>query len=105
MKSVTKEAMSIPVRVAKPIIPPGVLEKHRRQLDALTLTVKTLNAAITCGVLTHCTATGTHLTLPDYTSPASMGLVWFTTDGRVLYLLPWEGATIAGTTGVACVVR
>eukprot|EP00041_Stephanoeca_diplocostata_P024241 m.608238 g.608238 ORF g.608238 m.608238 type:complete len:279 (+) comp22484_c2_seq18:1584-2420(+) len=27
-----------------------------------------------------------------------MGLVWFTTDGRVLYLLPWEGATIAGTT-------
>ena len=41
---------------------------------------------------------GTHLVLPDYTSPHSMGLVWFTQDGRVLYLLPWEGSTIAGTT-------
>ena len=41
---------------------------------------------------------GSHLVLPDYMSPASMGLVWFTADGRVLYLLPWEGSTIAGTT-------
>ena len=41
---------------------------------------------------------GTHIVLPDYSSPASMGLVWFTRDGRVLYLLPWEGSTIAGTT-------
>jgi glycerol-3-phosphate dehydrogenase len=41
---------------------------------------------------------GTHVILPDWTSPASMGLVWFTRDGRVLYLLPWEGQTIAGTT-------
>lgn len=41
---------------------------------------------------------GTHLVMPDYASPAAMGLVWFTKDGRVLYLLPWEGQTIAGTT-------
>lgn len=41
---------------------------------------------------------GSHLVLPDYASPANMGLVWFTRDGRVLYLLPWEGSTIAGTT-------
>jgi len=41
---------------------------------------------------------GTHIILPDYASPAAMGLVWFTKDGRVLYLLPWEGSTIAGTT-------
>ena len=27
-----------------------------------------------------------------------MGMVWFTQDGRILYLLPWEGGTIAGTT-------
>eukprot|EP00039_Didymoeca_costata_P030384 m.29272 g.29272 ORF g.29272 m.29272 type:complete len:680 (-) comp8085_c0_seq1:1866-3905(-) len=41
---------------------------------------------------------GSHLVFPDYCSPASMGLVFFTKDGRVLYLLPWEGSTIAGTT-------
>jgi glycerol-3-phosphate dehydrogenase len=29
-----------------------------------------------------------------------MGCVWFTQDGRVLYLLPWEGSTIAGTTDI-----
>jgi glycerol-3-phosphate dehydrogenase len=29
-----------------------------------------------------------------------MGCVWFTRDGRVLYLLPWEGSTIAGTTDI-----
>jgi len=25
---------------------------------------------------------------------------WIRQDGRVLYLLPWEGSTIAGTTGL-----
>ena len=41
---------------------------------------------------------GSHLVFPDYCSPASMGLVFFTRDGRVLYLLPWERSTLAGTT-------
>ena len=41
---------------------------------------------------------GSHLVMPDYTSPESMGFLWFTEDGRVLYLLPWEGSTLAGTT-------
>mmetsp|Transcript_36808 Transcript_36808/g.86473 ORF Transcript_36808/g.86473 Transcript_36808/m.86473 type:complete len:577 (-) Transcript_36808:139-1869(-) len=41
---------------------------------------------------------GSHLTLPEYAGSARMGMVWFTNDGRVLYLLPWEGSTIAGTT-------
>eukprot|EP00967_Tisochrysis_lutea_P045423 scaffold55166_cov30-Tisochrysis_lutea.AAC.5 len=36
--------------------------------------------------------------MPDYTSPDKMGFLWFTEDGRVLYLLPWEGSTLAGTT-------
>ena len=27
-----------------------------------------------------------------------MGFMWFTEDGRVLYLLPWQGSTLAGTT-------
>jgi len=43
-------------------------------------------------------APGTHLIMPDYCSPDQMGMVWFTKDGRILYLLPWEGSTIAGTT-------
>lgn len=41
---------------------------------------------------------GAHVALREYPSPNRMGLVWFTEDGRVLYLLPWKGSTIAGTT-------
>eukprot|EP00659_Diplonema_papillatum_P001059 gene1059-1631_t len=43
-------------------------------------------------------AQGAHLVLPDYLSPDHMGFVRMTSDGRVLYFLPWEGSTIAGTT-------
>lgn len=44
-------------------------------------------------------AAGAHVVLPDYTSPDAMGLlVPKTRDGRVLFFLPWEGATLAGTT-------
>lgn len=45
-------------------------------------------------------AKGSHLIMPDHFSPDHMGCVWFTQDGRVLYLLPWEGSTIAGTTDI-----
>jgi len=45
-------------------------------------------------------AKGSHLIMPDHFSPDHMGMVWFTQDGRVLYLLPWEGSTIAGTTDI-----
>lgn len=41
---------------------------------------------------------GSHLVMPDYCCPERMGFLWFTEDGRVLYLLPWEGSTLAGTT-------
>ena len=41
---------------------------------------------------------GAHLILPDYLSPENMGFVRMTSDGRVLYFLPWEGSTIVGTT-------
>ena len=42
---------------------------------------------------------GTHIVLPDHYSPSAMGLVDpQTRDGRVIFLLPWEGNTIAGTT-------
>eukprot|EP00518_Triparma_eleuthera_P020377 CAMPEP_0197559176 /NCGR_PEP_ID=MMETSP1320-20131121/20706_1 /TAXON_ID=91990 /ORGANISM="Bolidomonas sp., Strain RCC2347" /LENGTH=624 /DNA_ID=CAMNT_0043120577 /DNA_START=65 /DNA_END=1936 /DNA_ORIENTATION=- len=44
-------------------------------------------------------AAGVHVVLPDHYSPAKMGLIVpKTSDGRVLFFLPWEGATISGTT-------
>jgi hypothetical protein len=43
--------------------------------------------------------------LPDYYSSASTGmLVPKTKDGRVLFLLPWEEHTVAGTTDAPCEV-
>jgi len=44
-------------------------------------------------------AAGVHVVLPDHFSPSKMGLIIpETEDGRVLFFLPWEGATVAGTT-------
>ena len=44
-------------------------------------------------------AAGVHVILPDHFSPDRMGLIVpKTSDGRVLFLLPWEGSTLAGTT-------
>ncbi|CAL4130536.1 unnamed protein product, partial [Meganyctiphanes norvegica] len=48
---------------------------------------------------------GIHITLPDYYSPSQMGLLDpNTSDGRVIFFLPWEGRTIAGTTDTPCAV-
>jgi glycerol-3-phosphate dehydrogenase len=42
---------------------------------------------------------GVHIVLPDYYSPDGMGLIVpKTKDGRVVFMLPWLGRTIAGTT-------
>ncbi|KAF0689660.1 Aste57867_18897 [Aphanomyces stellatus] len=44
-------------------------------------------------------AAGVHVVLPDHYSPSRMGLIVpKTTDGRVLFYLPWENGTLAGTT-------
>eukprot|EP01103_Thecamoeba_quadrilineata_P019411 TRINITY_DN784_c0_g1_i1.p1 TRINITY_DN784_c0_g1~~TRINITY_DN784_c0_g1_i1.p1 ORF type:complete len:710 (-),score=114.24 TRINITY_DN784_c0_g1_i1:652-2781(-) len=44
-------------------------------------------------------SSGTHVILPDYYSPKTMGLIDpNTSDGRVIFFLPWQGSTIAGTT-------
>jgi len=46
---------------------------------------------------------GTHIVLPGYVTPSSMGLLNpATSDGRVLFLLPWQGNTLAGTTDAPC---
>ncbi|KAH6877339.1 FAD dependent oxidoreductase-domain-containing protein [Thelonectria olida] len=44
-------------------------------------------------------ASGVHVILPGYFSPGKMGLIDpSTSDGRVIFFLPWQGNTIAGTT-------
>ncbi|KAI9884566.1 MAG: hypothetical protein M1823_003638 [Watsoniomyces obsoletus] len=47
-------------------------------------------------------SSGVHVVLPGYYSPANMGLIDpSTSDGRVIFFLPWHGNTIAGTTDAA----
>lgn len=44
-------------------------------------------------------SSGVHVVLPGYYSPADMGLIDpSTSDGRVIFFLPWQGNTVAGTT-------
>jgi glycerol-3-phosphate dehydrogenase len=44
-------------------------------------------------------SSGVHIVLPGYYSPSDMGLIDpSTSDGRVIFFLPWQGNTIAGTT-------
>ncbi|KAG1362598.1 glycerol-3-phosphate dehydrogenase SDP6, mitochondrial [Cocos nucifera] len=46
-----------------------------------------------------CPSSGVHIVLPDYYSPEGMGLIVpKTKDGRVAFMLPWLGRTVAGTT-------
>jgi len=48
-------------------------------------------------------SSGVHIILPGYYSPAKMGLIDpKTSDGRVIFFLPWQGNTIAGTTDAPC---
>uniref|UniRef100_A0A914M0U5 Glycerol-3-phosphate dehydrogenase n=1 Tax=Meloidogyne incognita TaxID=6306 RepID=A0A914M0U5_MELIC len=46
-----------------------------------------------------CPSAGVHIVLPGYYSPANTGLLDpATTDGRVIFFLPWQKMTVAGTT-------
>lgn len=46
-----------------------------------------------------CPSSGVHIMLPDYHSPKGMGLIIpKTKDGCVVFMLPWLGRTVAGTT-------
>lgn len=47
-------------------------------------------------------SSGVHITLPNYYSPQNMGMLDpATSDGRVIFFLPWQGNAIAGTTDSA----
>ncbi|KAJ1793554.1 mitochondrial glycerol-3-phosphate dehydrogenase, partial [Coemansia sp. RSA 2399] len=51
-------------------------------------------------------SSGVHLVLPSYFSPKNMGMLDpATTDGRVVFFLPWEGGVVAGTTDTLCQVE
>ncbi|KAM0715525.1 hypothetical protein Q7P37_009023 [Cladosporium fusiforme] len=51
-------------------------------------------------------SSGTHVILPGYYAPRDMGLIDpNTSDGRVIFFLPWQGNTIAGTTDSPCKVE
>lgn len=51
-------------------------------------------------------SSGVHITLPSYYSPTKMGLIDpSTSDGRVVFFLPWQGNTIAGTTDTPAAVE
>ncbi|KAG0708436.1 DAO-domain-containing protein [Suillus ampliporus] len=44
-------------------------------------------------------SSGVHIALPSYYAPKGMGLIDpETSDGRVVFFLPWEGGVVAGTT-------
>ena len=48
-------------------------------------------------------SSGVHIILPGFYSPSNMGLIDpHTSDGRVIFFLPWQGNTIAGTTDSPC---
>lgn len=50
-----------------------------------------------------CPSSGVHIVLPGYYSPQQMGLLDpSTSDGRVIFFLPWQNQTIAGTTDLPC---
>lgn len=50
-------------------------------------------------------SSGVHIVLPGYYSPDQMGLLDpSTSDGRVIFFLPWQRQTIAGTTDLPCEV-
>lgn len=50
-------------------------------------------------------STGTHIVFPNYYSPRQMGLIDpSSSDGRVIFFIPWEGNTLAGTTDAPATV-
>jgi glycerol-3-phosphate dehydrogenase len=51
-------------------------------------------------------SSGVHIILPGYYAPQGMGLIDpATSDGRVVFFLPWQGNVIAGTTDAPCDIK
>jgi glycerol-3-phosphate dehydrogenase len=50
-------------------------------------------------------SSGAHVMLPGNLCPNGMGMLEASSDGRVVFVLPWHGRTLAGTTDNACEVE
>lgn len=50
-------------------------------------------------------SSGVHIVLPEWVGPKNLGLIDPSSDGRVIFLLPWQGKMVAGTTDTACPVE
>ncbi|OAT10915.1 glycerol-3-phosphate dehydrogenase [Blastomyces gilchristii SLH14081] len=50
-------------------------------------------------------SSGIHIVLPGWFGPQKFGLIDPSSDGRVIFLLPWGGNLIAGTTDSPCEVE
>ncbi|PGH34800.1 glycerol-3-phosphate dehydrogenase [[Emmonsia] crescens] len=50
-------------------------------------------------------SSGVHIVLPGWLGPQKLGLIDPSSDGRVIFLLPWGGNLIAGTTDNHCEVE
>ncbi|KAL2845887.1 FAD dependent oxidoreductase-domain-containing protein [Aspergillus pseudoustus] len=47
---------------------------------------------------------GVHIVLPAWVAPKDLGLISSSSDNRVIFLLPWQGKVIAGTTDRECAI-
>ncbi|KAH6984418.1 glycerol-3-phosphate dehydrogenase [Ilyonectria sp. MPI-CAGE-AT-0026] len=50
-------------------------------------------------------SSGAHIILPKSLCPNKMGMLHASSDGRVIFILPWEGRTLAGTTDNPCEIE
>lgn len=50
-------------------------------------------------------SSGVHIVLPKEFCPDDIGILQASSDGRVIFFLPWEGRTIAGTTDNPCAIE
>lgn len=77
---------------------------ERSDLKAIRLAAEAARERVRRPVIA--ASSGAHVTLPLLFCPgADMGVLVRTSDNRVLFLLPWEGVAVAGTTDVPCDVR
>jgi len=50
-------------------------------------------------------SSGAHIILPKSLCSTNMGMLKASSDGRVIFILPWEGQTLAGTTDSECAIE
>ncbi|KAK9480088.1 FAD dependent oxidoreductase-domain-containing protein [Lipomyces japonicus] len=66
--------------------------------------VRKLDSPVTADIVAP--SSGVHVVLPDYYCPKNIGLIDpSTSDGRVVFFLPWQGQTLAGTTDSPCTIE